>query len=113
MTRFRFTTLSVAAIGILLSVGGCTSMNKEQGMTVHRVTVTSEMSDRDAAAAYRAEAAVLQENARTHRNMAQHYKALAGGKMDFSQVVRHCEKLAQQYKEAAKEAAAISSELSK
>ena len=42
-------------------------MNKEQGITVRRVAVTIEMSDRDAAAAYKAEVAVLQENARTER----------------------------------------------
>jgi hypothetical protein len=57
----------------------------------------------------------LREKAVHHRKLAMHYKtrtAMKGGG-SYASVAQHCEKLAKYYEDAAKEADAVSSELSK
>lgn len=112
MANFRIPALTVAALGLMLSFGASAA---EPNLNMHRPQVTGEMSNSEISASYKAEAAALRESAATHRKMAAHFKGrdTMGGKLNFSNTVQHCNKLADQYEAAAKEADAVSSELSK
>ena len=65
--------------------------------------------DPEVAADYQSEATQLREKARHHRQLAGMYK----GSGSYANVAQHCEKLAKYYEDAAKEADAVASELSK
>jgi len=71
--------------------------------------------DSEVAAEYKSEAAQLQDKAEHHRKLAANYKSRTPpkGPGSYASVAQHCEKLAKYYEEAAKEAEAVSSELSK
>jgi hypothetical protein len=71
--------------------------------------------DPEVAAEYRSEAMQLRDKAEHHRKLAANYKSRTQpkGAGSYASVARHCEKLAQYYEDAAKEADALSSELSK
>lgn len=73
------------------------------------------MADPQVAAEFKTEATTLREKAVSHRELSASYKArLRGaGKIDYSQLAKHCDKLAQFYDDAAKEADAVASGLSK
>lgn len=71
--------------------------------------------DSEVAAEYKSEATQLREKAESHRKLAQIYKTRTSpkGGASYANVVKHCEKLVKFYEDAAKEAEAVSSELSK
>ena len=71
--------------------------------------------DSEVAAEYKSEAAQLRDKAEHHRKLAANYKSRTPpkGPGSYASVAQHCEKLAKYYEEAAKEAEAVSSELSK
>jgi hypothetical protein len=73
----------------------------------------SHKSDSEVAAVYKDEAATLRETADSHRQLATNYRSRGPGKANYSQIAEHCDKLAKLYEEAAKEADAVSSGLSK
>lgn len=71
-------------------------------------------ADADVAAEYESEAAQLREKAQSHRKMAKLYRTQtlpkSGG---YENVARHCDRLAQSYENAAKEAESVATELSR
>ncbi len=71
--------------------------------------------DSEVAAEYKGEATQLREKAEHHRKLAATYKTRTPpkGPGSYASVAQHCEKLARYYEDAAKEAEAVSSELSK
>ena len=71
--------------------------------------------DSEVATEYKSEARQLREKAEHHRKLAAIYKTRTPmkGSGSYVNVAQHCEKLAKYYDDAAKEADAVSSELSK
>jgi hypothetical protein len=72
-------------------------------------------NDSQVAAEYKSEATQLREKAEHHRKLAGIYKTRTPvkGSGSYTNVAQHCEKLAKFYEDAAKEADAVSTELSK
>jgi hypothetical protein len=72
-------------------------------------------SDREVATEYKSEATQLREKAESHRKLAKLYtgRSPAKGGANYDNVVKHCEKLAQYYEDAAKEAEGVAAELAK
>jgi hypothetical protein len=71
--------------------------------------------DSEVAADYKSEATQLRDKAQHHRKLAANYKSRTPlkGSGSYASVAQHCEQLAKYYEEAANEAEAVSSELSK
>jgi len=84
------------------------------GMHMHKSDMTHR-SDKEAAADYKGEAAELREKAESHRKLAKLYlgRTPPKGGANYANVAKHCESLAKKYEEAAKDADAVASELSK
>jgi hypothetical protein len=84
-------------------------------MHMHKSEMDHSKKDSDVAAEYKSEATQLHEKAEHHRKLAAIYKTRgpAKGSGSYANVAQHCEKLATYYEDAAKEADAVSSELSK
>lgn len=110
----RFNALiGLSAVALLAS----SSLSFAQGqakppMHMHK----SEMdhrTDKEVAVEYKDEATTLREKAQSHRALASQYAARTSGKVNYSQIAKHCENLAKFYEDAAREADAISSGLSK
>jgi hypothetical protein len=83
-------------------------------MHMHK-SAMDHRADADVVKEYKSEAAQLREKAQSHRKLAEHYRGrtpMKGG-ANYENVARHCDKLAQYYENAAKEAEAVTSELSK
>lgn len=72
-------------------------------------------SDKEVATTYKDEATQLREKAESHRKLARLYQGRtpAKGAANYANVVKHCEKLAQYYEQAAKEAEGLAAELDK
>jgi hypothetical protein len=72
-------------------------------------------NDSEVASEYKSEAMQLREKAEHHRTLAAIYKNRTPpkGSGSYASVAQHCEKLARYYEDAAREADALSSELSK
>jgi len=100
--------VGLAAAALLAT--GTVAMAEEQGKAA--TTQSEQHSDKEAAARYVDEAAQLRAKAQSHRALAKQYRARTG-KNNFAQIAAHCEKLAKFYEDAAQEAEAISSGLSK
>jgi hypothetical protein len=79
------------------------------------VAAEERRSDSEVAVEYKSEAAQLREKAESHRKLAQNYKTRTPpkGAASYANVAKHCENLAKFYEDAAKEAEAVSSELTK
>lgn len=114
----RRIVLALATGAMLL--GGTATFAQEQKeskpppMHMHK----SEMdhrSDKEVGAEYKGEATQLREKAESHRKLAKLYRGRTPpkGTASYEAVAKHCDKLAQFYEDAAKEAEAVSSELSK
>jgi hypothetical protein len=84
-------------------------------MHMHKSEMDHTKKDSEVAAEYKSEATQLREKAEHHRKLARIYQTRSGLKSsgDYANVAKHCEKLAQYYDDAAKEADAVSSELGK
>ena len=80
-----------------------------------RVVAEESKKDSEVAAEYKSEAMQLRDKAEHHRKLAAHYASRTPpkGSGSYTTVAQHCEKLAKYYEDAAKEAEAVSSELSK
>lgn len=108
----------VLATGAML-LGGTATFAQEQKeskppMHMHK----SEMdhrSDKEVATGYKGEAAQLREKAESHRKLAKLYRGRTPpkGTANYETVAKHCDKLAQYYEDAAKEAEGVAAELSK
>lgn len=106
------------ATGAML-LGGTAAFAEEQNaakppMHMHK----SEMdhrSDKEVATEYKDEATQLRQKAQSHRKLAKLYRGRTPvkGAANYGNVVEHCEKLAQYYEDAAKEAEGVAAELSK
>jgi hypothetical protein len=112
----RFSALVSWCAVALLAAGSLTLAAEESKPPMHMHK--SEMhhgTDSEVAAEYKSEATRLREKAESHRKLAQIYRTRtpAKGPGSYANVAQHCEKLAKYYEDAAKEADAVSSELSK
>ncbi|MGV6475595.1 hypothetical protein [Azotobacter vinelandii] len=110
INRFRLPAISAIAASFLLNFGVYAAMQNEPPISMSQMA--HDKSDQEVAAEFKDEATMLREKADLHRKLAQNYRARSG-KLDFEQVARHCDRLAQLYEDAAKEAEAVSVELSK
>jgi hypothetical protein len=72
-------------------------------------------NDKEVATEYKDEASQLRQKAESHRKLAKLYQGRSPvkGSANYANVVKHCEKLAQYYEDAAKEAEGVAAELSK
>lgn len=97
----RIITLSIAAVLLSATTGLCQA--------------AEQRSDADVAADYKSEAAQLREKAQAHSKMAKLYRVRTPPKSSgsYEGVAKHCDKLAQHYEDAAKEAEAVAAELNK
>lgn len=115
MNRSMSTLACVSAL-FLTGAGSVAVAQQEHKPDMHMHK--SEMAhrpDKDVAAEYQSEATQLRKMAKLHRDMATQYRQKTPHKSggDYENVARHCDKLAQSYEEAAKEADEVSSQLSK
>lgn len=83
-------------------------------MHMHK-SAMDHRNDKDVATTYQDEATQLRAKAESHRKLAGLYRDRTPpkGAANYANVVKHCEKLAQYYDQAAKEAAAVAAELDK
>jgi hypothetical protein len=102
MARRISALVGLAAVAALIS--GSLSLAAEEPKT-----------DSAVAAEYKNEAAQLRDKAEHHRKLAAHYKGRTPpkGSGSYAGVAQHCQKLAEYYEDAAREAEAVSTELSK
>lgn len=72
-------------------------------------------TDKEVATEYKSEATQLREKAESHRKLAKNYRTRSPqkGRANYESVAKHCDKLAQLYEDAAKEADGVAAELSK
>ena len=115
MNRRKITLACVSAL-FLIGAGSVVVAQQEHKPDMHMHK--SEMAhrpDKDVAAEYKSEATQLREKANLHREMARQYRQKTPHKSggSYETVARHCDKLAQSYENAAKEADEVSSELTK
>lgn len=108
----------VAAMGSL-SILGTSAFAAEEGneppMHMHKSQMSHNKPDKELAAEYKDEATLLMDKAQSHRKLAQHYRGRtpAKGTASYESVAKHCDKLADLYEQAAKEASTLSGELNK
>jgi hypothetical protein len=83
-------------------------------MHMHKADM-DHRSDAEVATEYKSEATQLREKAESHRKLAEHYRGRTPlkGTANFENAAKHCDKLAQLYEEAAKEAEDVATELNK
>jgi hypothetical protein len=108
----------VALSAVALLAAGSLSFAAEDSkppMHMHKSEMDHSKKDSEVAAEYKSEATQLREKAEHHRKLAAIYKTRtpAKGSGGYASVAQHCEKLAKYYEDTAKEADAVSSELSK
>jgi hypothetical protein len=82
-------------------------------MHMHKSQMSHDKPDKEVAAQYKDEAAMLREKAASHRKLAELYRSRtpAKGTGNYENVAKHCDKLAGLYEQAAKEASAVAGEL--
>lgn len=101
MNRRAIIALSTAAVLFSATSGLCQA--------------AEQRADADVATEYESEARQLREKAQAHSKMAKLYRARTPpkGSGSYQSIAKHCDKLAQYYEDAAKEAEAVAAELSK
>jgi hypothetical protein len=112
----RFSALVGLSAVALLAAGPVSFAAEETKPPMHmHKSQMDHRKDSDVAVEYKSEAAQLREKAESHRKLAAMYKTRTPpkGSASYANVAQHCEKLAKYYEDAAKEAEAVSSELSK
>lgn len=117
MNRFM-TALTGVSVATVLAAGTLSCAAEPQDtppMHMHKSDMNHDKPDKEVAAEYKSEATQLREKAASHRKLAQLYKhrTLPKGTANFAAVAKHCENLANYYEQAATEAEAVSSELTK
>jgi hypothetical protein len=105
---------SLTAAAFLAATPAVFAEEQKPPMHMHK----SEMdhrADKDVAAEYRTEAEQLRAKAESHRKLAKVYQGRTApkGGANYANVVKHCEKLAKSYEDAAKEAEGVAGELAK
>jgi hypothetical protein len=109
--------VGLSAVALLAS--GSLSFAAEESkppMHMHKSEMNHHSKkDSEVAAEYKSEATQLREKAEHHRKLAATYETRTPpkGSGSYASVAQHCEKLAKYYEDAATEADAVSSELSK
>ena len=111
-------TFAIAAITSLCLLGDAAyaaEENSKPPMHMHKSEMNHNKPDKDVAAHYKDEATVLRDKADSHRKLAAQYRKRAPQKgiASYESVAKHCDKLADLYEQAAKEASAVSTELAK
>jgi hypothetical protein len=112
----RFSALVGLSAVALLAAGSVSFAAEETQPPMHmHKSDMDHRKDSDVAVEYKSEAAQLREKAASHRKLAELYKTRTPpkGSTSYANVAQHCEKLAKFYEDAAKEADAVSTELSK
>ncbi len=113
----RFSALvGLSAVALLLAAGSSSLAAEETKPPMHmHKSQMDHRKDSEVAAEYKTEATQLREKAEHHRKLSAMYKTRTPpkGSGNYASVAQHCEKLAKFYDDAAKEADAVSSELSK
>jgi len=112
----RFSALVGVSTVALLTAGSLSFAAEEPKPPMHmHKSDMDHRKDSEVAVEYKSEAAQLREKAESHRKLAEMYKTRTPpkGSGSYANVAQHCEKLAKYYEDAAKEAEAVSSELSK
>ena len=111
--------IAVAIAAGAMLIGGALASAQEQNATnppmhMHKSDM-DHRSDKEVATEYKSEAAQLREKAESHRKLAKlyHGRTPPKGTGNYENVAKHCEKLAQYYEDAAKEAEGVATELSK
>jgi hypothetical protein len=102
-----------AATAVAFLATGTLSTAEEQAkppMHMHKSNM-DHRSDKEVAIEYQDEATQLREQAQSHRELAQAYRARTAGKVNYGQIAKHCDNLAKFYEDAAREAESISSDL--
>ena len=113
MNRRISALVGLSAVALLASASlSFAAEDEKPPMHMHKSDM-SHKTDSEVAAFYKDEATQLRETADSHRQLAKNYRSRGPGKADYSQIAGHCDKLAKLYDEAAKEAEAVSSGLSK
>jgi hypothetical protein len=109
--------IGLAAVAVLAT--GSLSFAAEEEiskppMHMHKSEM-NHSSDAEVATEYKSEAAQLRKKAESHRKLASHYRGRTPvkGTASYENVAKHCDKLSKFYEDAAIEAEAVSSELSK
>ena len=111
--------IALVGLSAIASLGagslGLAAEESKPPMHMHKSDMDHSKKDSEVAAQYKSEATQLREKAEHHRKLAAIYKTrtLPKGSGSYANVAQHCEKLAKYYDDAAKEADAVSSELSK
>jgi len=112
----RFSVLVGLSAVALLAAGSVSFAAEETKPPMHmHKSEMDHRKDSEVAAEYKSEATQLREKAESHRKLAELYKTRTPpkGSGSYANVAQHCEKLAKFYEDAAKEAEAVSTELSK
>jgi hypothetical protein len=112
----RFSALVGLSAVALLAAGPVSFAAEEAKPPMHmHKSEMDHRKDAEVAAEYKSEATQLREKAEHHRKLAGNYQARTPhkGSGSYASVAKHCEKLAKFYEDAATEADAVSSELSK
>jgi hypothetical protein len=112
----RFSVLVGLSAVALLAAGSVSFAAEETKPPMHmHKSDMDHRKDSEVAAEYKSEATQLREKAESHRKLAELYKTRTPpkGSGSYANVAQHCEKLAKFYEDAAKEADAVSTELSK
>ena len=112
----RFSALVGLSAVALLAAGSVSFAAEETKPPMHmHKSEMDHRKDSEVAAEYKSEATQLREKAESHRKLAGLYKTRTPpkGSASYVNVAQHCEKLAKFYEDAAKEADAVSTELSK
>ena len=116
MNRRIGTLVALSAVALLAAGSlGFAAEESKPPMHMHKSEMDHSKKDSEVAAEYKSEATQLREKAEHHRKLAAIYKTRTPikGSGGYANVAQHCEKLAKFYDDAAKEADAVSSELSK
>lgn len=115
MRRSRILAVAAVTSLSLLGVSAYAAEESKPPMHMHKSQMNHDKPDKELAAEYKDEAAVLTEKAQSHRKLAQLYRGRtpAKGTASYESIAKHCDKLADLYEQAAKEASAVSRELTK
>jgi gas vesicle protein len=111
----RLGILSGLIAGALLAAAPAVfAADQKPEMHMHKSDM-DHRPDKEVATEYQSEADQLRAKAESHRKLAKSYQELTPpkGSANYANVVKHCEKLAQYYDEAAKEAEGVAAELAK
>ena len=114
MNRTRmFTVAAITSLSILGASAYAADESPEPPMHMHKSQMNHNKPDKDVAVEYKDEATVLADKAESHRKLAQLYRTRtpAKGTANYESVAKHCDKLAELYEQAAKEASSVASEL--